>query len=473
METLWAKFMETISSREMDRKKQNVDFLRICLVWLLTVGVSVSGENPCASGGSARCVTEEERTQLTCSEGIHSPHSRGSLTVTTLTLCRWPEFTFDPARVLTMFPRLRRLSVADSNITSFVSNFTGADFLQVVNMSSLNLQGVSDYTFYGLQLLEYIDLRNNSISYLREEAFVALPNLKAIYLSGNKFNCTREMKWVINEKSYISSRVHNKSTLLCHEKYKGKPIVLIMDLVKRLDESCPKGPKDFCNCIMDHAVWSNNYLVPVITVDCSYRSFHKFPDRLPENTTTLLLQGNKISRLEPLVNNPHYSRVLDVILDNNIITSLDILEGANWLFTFRVLSLRDNYLTDLPTYVLDNALKKNQNLEKLFLGHNPWRCDCRFTPDFKELILKYQKAIKDVDDIRCALVDGDDNSLMIIQQLQRTSLCKEPDEYFLDGLDILNIVLASLILLIVGNLLYDYLTFKKTGKVPWIVTKMP
>lgn len=446
--------------------------LRVCLLWLLTAGVTVFAKNPCESGGSAGCTTQEG-TQVVCSQGIHSPYNEVSLTVTSLVLCRWPESTFDPAHVLLTFPRLRSLSVVDSNITSFVSNFTGADFLQVVNVSSLRLHGVSDYTFYGLQLLEYIDLSNNSISYLQEEAFIALPNLKSIYLSGNSFNCTRKMKWMINEKSYISSRIHNKSNLLCHERYEGKPIVLIMDLIKRLDEKCPKGPQDFCECVMSHAVWSSNYLVPVITVDCSYRNFHKFPDRLPENTTTLLLQGNKISRLEPLVNNPHYSRVLDVILDNNIITSLDILEGASWLFTFRVFSLRENYLTDLPTYVLDNALSKNHNLEKLFLGHNPWRCDCRFTPDFKELLLKYQAAIKDVNDIRCALVDGDENSLMVIQQLQRTSLCKEPHEYFLDSLDILNIVLASLILLIIGKLLYDYMTFKKTGTVPWIVTKMP
>lgn len=57
--------------------------------------------------------------------------NRYGVTVTTLMLCQWPESTFDPAQVLTMFPRVRRLSIVDSNITSFVSNFTGAEFLQV------------------------------------------------------------------------------------------------------------------------------------------------------------------------------------------------------------------------------------------------------------------------------------------------------------------------------------------------------
>jgi hypothetical protein len=52
-------------------------------------------------------------------------------------------------------------------------------------------------------------------------------------------------------------------------------------------------------------------------------------------------------------------------------------------------------------------------------------------------------------------------------------VCREPSEYLIQPLDLLNGILASLIILVIGKLIYDYWSFKKTGKLPWLVAKMP
>jgi hypothetical protein len=72
-----------------------------------------------------------------------------------------------------------------------------------------------------------------------------------------------------------------------------------------------------------------------------------------------------------------------MFLDENHIRSIESLEGADWLLNFRVLSLRSNQLTQVPTYALDNALQRNRNAGIVYLGNNPWICDCLFTPTFQ------------------------------------------------------------------------------------------
>lgn len=46
-------------------------------------------------------------------------------------------------------------------------------------------------------------------------------------------------------------------------------------------------------------------------------------------------------------------------------------------------------------------------------------------------------------------------------------------EETLNAIDIINIFLASLIVLVIGKFGYDYYYFKKTGHLPWISSKIP
>lgn len=200
-----------------------------------------------------------------------------------------------------------------------------------------------------------------------------------------------------------------------------------------MDKDCPT---NVCSCKMNNIVWNTEqtYLIPVITVNCSNQRLKEMPSVLPVNTTTLLLQRNNISNLLPLTHNKVYANIADIYLDENQVTSIDNLEGAQWLKMFRVLSLRGNKLKEvemkfiivlnyiiktiltiydyfqLPVYVLDNAFEENKNVAKVYLGNNPWKCDCSFTPDFQNLLIKYSSLVKDKNDVTCFEQEDDENS---------------------------------------------------------------
>lgn len=214
--------------------------------------------------------------------------------------------------------------------------------------------------------------------------------------------------------------------------------------------------------------------IPINALNCSYRNFIDFPNYLPKNISIIHLEHNKITKISRLRSNYSlYKNVDDIYLDYNQIELIDDFESYAWLQQFRILSLRGNKLTKLPIYALRNALDKNKNVGKLYLSSNPWRCDCSYVPKFQELLQKYYNVIKDVSKIECKYVEGDNLFTRVVLTLKRTEVCKNSTENSIHALDLLNGILASLIILIVSKLIYDYYRYKKYGKVPWIVSKMP
>lgn len=175
--------------------------------------------------------------------------------------------------------------------------------------------------------------------------------------------------------------------------------------------------------------------------------------------------------MEPL--RTTYSSVQDIYLDYNEIESIDALESVDWLENFRVFSLRGNQLTKLPVYVLNNALERNHQVAKLYLSENPWRCECIFSLRLQDLLQKYHSIINDASNVKCKYIEGDNNFGNSVLALKRGDVCKLPTEYKIRPLDLLNGVLATLIILIFSKLFYDYYHYRKSGRLPWIVTKMP
>nr|CAD7457181.1 unnamed protein product [Timema tahoe] len=430
------------------------------------------------NGSVATCEYTPGAKSLVCSGGLNRKFSAGNFRVRALTLCFWPVSTFDPTMVLTLFPSLHEFTLTLSPVDRLEEDFPETPRLKVVNMSGLSLSRLSDTAFSRLKNLNVLDLRFNNLTEIHLDMLPDHSSLH-VYLTGNPWSCSRDWTWLADDggrTSSVASRVVDRDKLTCQgQPYREKPIPLVMALVKSMQAECPRQPPFNCSCTLDNVVWDTSrlYLVPIITVDCSGLGLTELPGVLPSNTTSLLVKENQISDLRPLVNNEHYRHVADIFLDDNLVESVAVLESSPWLFNFRVFSLRSNRLSQLPTYALDNALERNRHVVDIFLGNNPWQCDCLFTPSFQDFLVKYFTLVKDNDNVRCAFVDGDENSFVPIRDLSRSSICAPPSEYIIQPLDLLNGVLASLIILVVGKLGYDYWNFKKTGKVPWIVTKMP
>lgn len=75
----------------------------------------------------------------------------------------------------------------------------------------------------------------------------------------------------------------------------------------------------------------------------------------------------------------------------------------------------------IPVYAFDKAFQVNNNIMHVFLGHNPWRCDCHFIPRFQGLLLKYKRVIRDLPDIRCSKSDDKTTSFVQVNYMQSES----------------------------------------------------
>lgn len=447
---------------------------KICLALISTLACLATAlgwgwnTTSCLELTGVGCEESDDKKVAVCA-GDYSSLGRLS-SLRSLTLCNYPENDFDVTDVLEIFPQLERFTLMSSNVTYIRGRFPSNNLLKVLNFTDLGIEKIRSHVFSALNSLRTLDLRYNRLNHLHPNVINLVNRLDKLYLKGNRWNCGKNLDWVL----YLNaSIVQDLQNLTCFSKpYPGKPLKPIATLISNLRVECP----DPCECTLPNVVTiptdKGGGLMPVILVNCSYRNLRKFPEILPSNTTTILLKGNKIQNIDALITNRFYRDVVDVYLDNNQITNIDDLEGAFWLSNFRVFSIKANKLTQVPTYAIDNALQKNHNAVQIFLGQNPWRCDCVFTPSFQDLLLKYQSLMKEAEDVKCSYLEGDDNSHKPIITLSRTSICRI-SEYIINPLDLVNAILASLIILILGKLAYDYYTFKRTGHLPWIVTKMP
>ncbi|XP_023030519.1 protein singed wings 2 [Drosophila willistoni] len=390
-----------------------------------------------------------------------------------MVLCGWPQNVFNPLSELQKLPRLRSLTIEYSGFTEFIFDFPEMFYLHTINISWTNLSYISARTFKRVHPLKVLDLRWNQLIQL--DSPLLLPrSFEQLYLAGNPWNCTRNFKWLLlqPEKGRL---VADRDELLCTDrKYKERQMLLVMHYKLVLKRECLSHPDlQNCTCLMHHILPKSH--IPLYTVNCSHMRFYSLPAFLPDNTTTLFMNDNLISDINPLRYNPHYRNVIDVQLENNRISNVDDLENTYWLQNFRLFNLRGNILRKLHVYALDNALNENGNAVFLLMSRNPWHCTCKFGMRLRELLTKYREIVKDATNVSCTYMQGDDLHLAKVLSLSRHDICNVSVESSskIHPIDWLNAVLASLILLILGKLAFDYYHYKYYGKVPWIVMKMP
>ncbi|XP_005186576.2 protein singed wings 2 [Musca domestica] len=432
-----------------------------CLDWKQSPEL-VSGNCTKYKYGALRCFGNWKNLQ-----SINDQKYRGRLE--DIIFCGWPERDFNPVVDLQAFPRIKSLTIEYSRMAHII-DFPEMFHLQMINISWTNLSHIGQRTFKKIHPLRIVDLRWNKLIQL--DTPLLLPRaFESLYLSGNPWNCTRNLKWLLipERASYVADR----QILTCGDrKFKDRNVMTVMHYKVTLKNAC-QSHEDLknCSCIMHHIIPKTH--MPLYTVNCSHLGFNRLPAYLPANTTMFFANNNKISDVSPLRNNIHYRYVVDVHLDNNRIESIDVLEGGYWLEHFRLLSLRNNKMRKIPVYALDNALEDNANANLLLLSMNPWHCSCKFAMRFREIVIKYGDIMRDSGNITCKYIQDGEEKKSRLMTLTREDVCKPKDESKIHILDWVNGLLAALILLILGKLGYDYYYYKNYGRVPWIVMKLP
>ncbi|XP_031627782.1 protein singed wings 2 isoform X1 [Contarinia nasturtii] len=384
--------------------------------------------------------------------------------------CGWPNEKFDPT-ILKQFPKLTSLHIENGSISQFALDFPHLKHLKHINISNTRISHLHSTHFKHLPAVRTIDLRKNQLDYY-DGSLVLSPKIHELYLSENPYNCSKNFKWIThhNDKTKF---ITDRSLLLCSDTtFKNQSILTVMNFKIAIREMCRKNRElHRCTCTLSFlSVDLDAVSHPMYAINCSHLNLTHLPTTLPENTTTFYAQHNQISDVEPLLN--AYGSVHDIYLDFNHISTIEILENDNFLERFRAFSLKGNRLKKLPVYLLNNALERNHHADSWYLSENPWRCECDFMLKFQDLLQSHRSVIKDASEIQCIKHDGDNTILYPVLALKRHDICIST-EHTIQPIDMLNVVLATLIIFIICKLTYDYYNFRVRGHLPWIVTKIP
>ncbi|XP_052747694.1 protein singed wings 2 isoform X1 [Galleria mellonella] len=420
---------------------------------------------------------EPTHFKLTCRKGFADEWLNGiKHEISHLHVIEWPGKCLNVGQIQEHFPNLKSLEIINSTVLhSFKENFKATSKIENLTVHGLtSLWEIPPEIVENMKELRIIDLRGNMLRHIKA-GLLRGPKLQRVYLSDNKWDCSDGgLDWLAMERdnNTLRKRIIDYYDLMCHQQlYRGKPLHKVMDIIWKIRHTCPMP----CACTMTHVVSdAAGTVIPLITVDCAGRELNLPPANLPPSTTTLRLENNKINTIRSIIQNREYQKLADLYLDNNSISAVKELEGSEWFTTFRVLSLRGNMLKQIPVYAFDKAFQANNNIMHVFLGRNPWRCDCHFIPRFQSLLLKYKRVIRDLADIRCSKSSDKTTSLMQISTMPLGHVCSNNDiEMPISPINIVNLVLFGLILLIMGRFFYDWHNFKTTGKLPWLSSILP
>ncbi|XP_072134871.1 leucine-rich repeat neuronal protein 1-like [Mobula birostris] len=123
---------------------------------------------------------------------------------------------------------------------------------------------------------------------------------------------------------------------------------------------CP----DMCVCEIKPWFTPRSVYREAPTVDCNAFFMYKVPANLPEGTQTLLLQSNRISKIEPGELH-HLVNLTELDLSQNSFSQIEHFSLTN-MTNLLVLHLEENQLTDLS----EKCFSALTNLQELYLNHN-------------------------------------------------------------------------------------------------------
>lgn len=116
--------------------------------------------------------------------------------------------------------------------------------------------------------------------------------------TGNPWNCTKNIKWLLDEENNCTLVVTDRNNLTCHDQnFGGKHLLTVMQFKVNLRDDCRKINIKNCTCTMSYVRLHEDRktLIPMNTVYCNNLHLTEMPTYLPMNTTTLHMENNRVS----------------------------------------------------------------------------------------------------------------------------------------------------------------------------------
>lgn len=268
--------------------------------------------------------------------------------------------------------QVHSLVITDGNIKTVSGQFSRFSSIKCLNFSNNNITEFNnERTFLHLHQLQILDLSANSLIKLPSP-----PTTAKVDIRGNlKVSCRNVSSAIERGVDFLYKEISLCEVETVYFWFNSTASVSIQHLekVKQLDDDCPKG----CKCVPDRMFYtSENRLEFIAKVDCSNLDLTELPLKLPEHTLSLNISNNSISSLVPLTRNDFYKGIRDLFADDNLIKDLEELEGTEFLENFTQLSLKNNKINFIPTYLLSNS-NGHLNGKLVYLGGNRIQCDCQ------------------------------------------------------------------------------------------------
>lgn len=368
---------------------------------------------------------------------------------------RLANFTFD---VLKRFDSLNVLTINcndfdESGGPMVVDGFQLTTLVELDLSDNYNLRQLRPRLLTTFPRLQTLRLDGNNLTNLGLKFFSndIVPDLRSISMKRNPWHC-QEMAWFIDWLRFDASPsvvLEDSALTECQSCEVRQQVTCFLWITwDNFIERCPRN----CTCFMVRAN---------VAVDCRNRGYNDFPAVVPSDVGILYMQNNSVRNLHALKNvSSGYHNIRYLYLDNNSIDSINGLDGTNFE-ELTTLHLNDNRLRQLSIHVFEKLFARN--LDEVKLGNNPWNCECNTVVPFNDLLNGRRKRFKDIEQIRCS-----SNSTLHpkqpIHRLSPSDFCTQTSS--VHPLDVINVLLAVLIVVIASKLLYDYRAFKRTGQIP-------
>nr|XP_016939019.1 protein halfway [Drosophila suzukii] len=369
-----------------------------------------------------------------------------------------------------IFRSLQSLAVTDGNITRLVNAFPRLSALKCLNISNNNISEIQPRAVKDVPHLEFFGMSNNNLSLVphrNQNKNITLDisgNMRMLCNPLNEIIYNESINFVNPKHSYCQYNVTStwfQST--------DKVSVEQLENRKRCMTNCPVIPNyGSCNCTLQNImIIQDNQSKPQCHVDCSNLGLVELPQRLPDNTFMLNITNNKITSLgDYFQTNPTYHNINRLVADNNQISSIYEFEGTKFIETFQRIYMRNNSLSKIPEYFLNNALMDSGLGRRIYLAGNKLQCDCNSAKTLQNWLKERSSDIPDYMEIRCR------NLPQSVIELQEAKLCQSPP----DWTDYIYYLIAAeviLLLALIAKVSYDYWVFKTAGYLPWPASKMP